>query len=438
MKQAFLTVDLGFGDAGKGTITDWLCHTGAKIVVRYNGGCQCGHAVQLLNGRQHIFSQFGSGTFNGATTFLSRFVLVNPLLLMKEAEALANLGVINPNEKIFIDGKCLMTTPFHRAINRLTEIARGDKRHGSCGKGIGDTVAYNLTYPGMAPLLGDLKDINELRNKLVVLRDNKRKEARTLALPRTTLVEQELSTLFDDNVFDHILERYRAFSKTYRIVDSEFIGDCLNHTKTSIVFEGAQGVLLDEWLGFQPFTTWSTTTLGNAELLLKECNYVEPIVRMGIMRAYATRHGAGPFITEDDELKFQDFNNITNDWQGKLRIGWPDMVMARYATNCILSDGEKLDTIALTCVDRIQSMKEIKVCTDYIDGTGSDFDPVSYIAKTILPSMAQQLTMRLMTARPKYVQAPPSDLPYVIESATGVKVGIISSGPTRLDKKAVA
>ena len=148
-KQAILTVDLGFGDAGKGSIIDFLAREhNAHTVVRFNGGAQAGHRVVAKQG-EHVFSQFGSGTLAGARTHLSRFMLVEPLAMLAEAEHLMQLGIRDPFGMVTIDEKALITTPFQRAVNRLKELARGNGRHGSCGMGIGETMADWIAHRGM-------------------------------------------------------------------------------------------------------------------------------------------------------------------------------------------------------------------------------------------------------------------------------------------------
>src|SRR3954452_5420312 len=133
MQHALLTVDLGFGDAGKGSIVDFLARAhAAHTVVRYNGGAQAAHRVVTSSPspREHVFAQFGSGTLAGAATHLSRFMLLDPLAMLEEARHLAALGS-DPLQRTTIDEGAPIITPFGRAINRLRELARGSQRHGS-------------------------------------------------------------------------------------------------------------------------------------------------------------------------------------------------------------------------------------------------------------------------------------------------------------------
>jgi adenylosuccinate synthase len=122
-------VDLGFGDAGKGTVVDWLCATRpVPAVIRFNGGAQAGHNVVTEDGRAHTFAQFGSGSLRGVPTFLSRFMVVDPLALTAEADHLSTLGVPSPYSLLTVDRSALVATPYHRLANQARELARGADR----------------------------------------------------------------------------------------------------------------------------------------------------------------------------------------------------------------------------------------------------------------------------------------------------------------------
>ena len=129
----YIVADLGYGDAGKGTVVDWLCsHGGAEpvhTVVRFNGGAQAAHNVVAPDGRHHTFAQFGSGTFTpGVRTHLSRFMLVDPAALAAEAAHLGSLGIRDALDRLTVDRDALLTTPYHRAANQARERARGDAK----------------------------------------------------------------------------------------------------------------------------------------------------------------------------------------------------------------------------------------------------------------------------------------------------------------------
>ena len=179
-RQAIFIADLGFGDAGKGSITDFLTRQlSAHTVVRYNGGPQAAHTVVTGDGKQHTFSQFGSGTLLPSTkTLLSRFMLINPLNMLKEERHLKELGITDALQRTQIDRRALVITPFQKAINRLKEIARAENRHGSCGEGIGECMADTLKYGDAMLYAGDLQDRATLSKKLRYLRAAKQDRVR--------------------------------------------------------------------------------------------------------------------------------------------------------------------------------------------------------------------------------------------------------------------
>ncbi len=181
MNQVFLTVDLGYGDGGKGTIVDYLTRAhDAHTVVRYNGGAQAGHRVVTTDGRDHVFAQWGSGTLAGAATHLGPWMLVDPLAMVPEADHLRSLGVADVWERITLDRRALIITPYQRAANRLQELARGAGRHGSCGMGIGETVLDALNHEAFALRAGDLRTPDVLRAKLRDLRRINRAKVRPI------------------------------------------------------------------------------------------------------------------------------------------------------------------------------------------------------------------------------------------------------------------
>ncbi|MFF5210245.1 adenylosuccinate synthetase [Streptosporangium sp. NPDC000396] len=392
MTEHVIVVDLGYGDAGKGTVVDWLCAQGpVGAVVRFNGGGQAAHNVVLPDGRHHTFAQFGSGTFRGVPTHLSRFMIVDPLALASEAAHLGGLGVPDPFGLLTVDREALLATPYHMAAGRARELARGEDRHGSCGMGIGETMAYALDHPGLAPTAGDCESPARLARKLHAVR-----EALSVAGPPV----------------EDCVAAYRAFAERVTLVDSSFVTGLLG--RQPVVFEGAQGVLLDEWHGFHPYTTWSTTTFANALALLDGA----PAVRLGVLRTYTTRHGPGPLVTEDPTLELPEAHNGTGPWQGPFRAGHFDAVAHRYA----LAAAGGADALALTHLDVPVS----RMCVSYDIGelpvgTAGDLDRQA------------RLTERLLKARPRYVENV-DDWPPAVADALGVPVCLGSFGPTAADK----
>ena len=439
MQQAFLTVDLGFGDAGKGSIVDFLTRTsGAHTVIRYNGGAQAGHRVVAVASdgvtrQEHVFAQFGAGTLAGAATHLSRFMLLDPLAMLTEATHLQALSGADPFRRTTIDAAAVVITPFQRAVNRLRELLRGANRHGSCGMGIGETVADHVAYGDRVVLAGDLSHRDRLYRKLAFLRrvNLAKIQPHQAQLAGCEQAAVELALLCDPAWDEWLLDVYEAFGARAQIVPGDYLAILLAQPG-AVVFEGAQGVLLDEWRGFHPHTTWSTTTLANAEQLLVEARYQGQVTRVGITRAYATRHGAGPFVSEDATLTaaLPDACNGLGAWQQGFRVGWLDLVMLRYALAVV----GPLDYLAVTCLDRLAALDEIKLCSHYQTAAGC--------CETLQPSplpqdldYQAQLTRQLLDARPHFVTLP--DRHALIDglaTALGVSVRLLSYGPTAAEK----
>ena len=362
MNDHVIVVGLGFGDEGKGAVVDALCADGpVSAVVRFNGGAQAAHNV-IAGGRHHTFSQFGSGTLAGVPTWLSRYVLVEPIALATESRELEALGVANPLSLMSIDADALLTTPFHVAANRARERARGGDRHGSCGKGIGETAWYGLLAgasegdvvegqrvlgePGPAPTVGDCLNPAVLRRKLDAL---------------ARFYEPLIGAGPD---VDELAGLYAAFADAVRITTGDEAGRLADTGR--LVFEGAQGVLLDETYGFHPHTTWSTTTPRNAKALLGG----RRARVLGVTRTYQTRHGAGPLPTEDQAVldRFPEAHNGTGEFQGAWRAGHLDATLLRYAVECCGG----IDGLAVTHLDA----RGLKVATPSLEEMP---DPVAYL-----------------------------------------------------------
>ncbi|MFL5345650.1 MAG: adenylosuccinate synthetase [Hyalangium sp.] len=363
--SVFVIVDLGFGDSGKGLLTDFLVRrTGASLVVRYNGGAQAGHNVVTPDGRHHTFAQFGAGTFlPGVRTFLSRHVVVHPTALLVEAAVLQGKGVEDVFSRVRISERARVITPFHQAANRLRELARGDARHGSCGVGVGETVQDSLEHPAEAVQAGDLRDGAVLRSKLRRIRERKHAELSALwALGRTVpAMERERGIFEREEVLDAWIEQATRLAKLGLVVPDSTLTGWMEEA-SSVVFEGAQGVLLDEWKGFHPFTTWSCCTASNALELIAESAPDAQVTRVGVLRSYAVRHGAGPLPTETKMLRpGATEHNAFNDWQGPVRYGWFDAVLARYALDVLGG----VDVLALTHLDAPSPSRSWAVCSAY-------------------------------------------------------------------------
>jgi len=403
MTNHVIAVGLAFGDEGKGSIVDYLCSPyvpdPAQAVVRFNGGSQAGHNVVTGDGRHHCFAQFGSGTLQGARTHLSRFMMTDPLTLIAEAARLEETGVRDPFSLLTIDPGALLITPYHVAANRTREQARGTARHGSCGMGIGETAAYAAAYPEVAPRFGDLLTPRVLSGKLAVLRDY-------LGL------DAGLTDPYDGIAGRLLSSPLRKLAGKTAVADADVLPGLL--AVTPVVFEGAQGVLLDERHGFLPHVTWSDTTFANAETLLGE--YGVTAVRLGVVRTWMTRHGAGPFVTEDPALALPELHNVTGPWQGRVRQGHFDAVALRYAL-----DIAGADAIAVTHADTA-ARGGLRMCRAWRDDTGQRL----YLPGDLWASPG--LTALAGRCQPVYGPGP-ADWPGAIGQALRTPVMVISSGP---------
>ncbi|MFJ4655552.1 adenylosuccinate synthetase [Nocardia sp. NPDC088792] len=433
-----IVVDLGFGDAGKGATVDWLCapETGLDVaaVVRFNGGAQAAHNV-VAGGRHHTFQQFGSGTLAGVPTLLSRYMLVEPIALAVEARALTRLGVADPLSLLHVDERALLTTPIHGAANRCREDARGTSRHGSCGIGIGETAHYALGHD--APRVADCLRPDVLRRKLIALAEH----YRPLLAGSAHRYEP----------VDALVETYTAFAEAVAILPGNQLAAFADQGR--LVFEGAQGILLDEWRGLHPYTTWSTVEPRNARAMLARIGARAYV--LGVTRSYMTRHGAGPFPTEDAGLAIPERHNGTGRYQGEFRRGHLDPILLRYAIDAC--DG--IDGLAVNHLDALDASRQgtgevpasngrgpateaatpgpqsdptdIRTATGYLTADGY-VDRLECGAWQDLAHQ-QRLTGLLSGATPVLSELP-ADVPGYLEERLGVPVVVTAHGPDRADR----
>ena len=435
-----VVVDLGFGDAGKGGVVDALCAPGGPAaragtrvpaVVRFNGGAQAAHTVVLPDGRRHTFAQFGAGTFHGVPTLLSRQVLVDPLALGAEAAALAGRGVVDPLGLVSADAAALLATPWHAAVNRARERARGAGAHGSCGRGIGETVAFAAAHPEAAPRVADAAGSPErLRRRLAVVADWARATIAGLGLP---CPPAELPAVAD------VAAVYGTFARRVAVVDGEALLRRLL-AAGPVVFEGAQGVLLDERYGFHPHVTRSTTTPRNALDLLAaagvDAGDRDLVACWGVTRTYATRHGAGPLVTEDEALAplLPEPDNGTGRWQGRFRLGYLDLVTLRYAREA----AGRVDALAVTHLDRLAALAaagRLLLAPAWRSPAGDLLERLPVAAEPDLPGQ-RRLTALVAGCRPVLVPAPadPAELAGLLATELAAPLALTSSGATSRDK----
>jgi adenylosuccinate synthase len=303
MKRARVVIGANFGDEGKGLITDYLCAQGAGMVVRFNGGGQAGHTVVTPHydnqaSMRHVFRHFGSGTLLGIPTFLSQFFVCNPIVALKEADELIDLGI---NPIVYAHPNCLVTTFADMIINQERERALGPKRHGSTGTGFNETINRS-TLPELTITMSDLWNGMSLEDKL-----------KTIC---TKYAEYRTGKPIED--IDMMIAAFIRLNKKFAdAVHPLGIAQCPDP-----VFEGAQGLMLDQNnRDYYPNLTRSNTGMKNVRILCAQAGIPESAIEAYyVSRTYLTRHGAGKLPGEDPKLSYEDYTNRTNEWQGALRF----------------------------------------------------------------------------------------------------------------------
>lgn len=350
-RTATAVIGAAWGDEGKGLLTDALSDP-STVVVRHNSGAQAGHTVQTDDGRRHVFHHFGSGTLQGAMTYLSQFFVCNPIAFGYEKIVLKDMTDAAP--RVYVHPDSLVTTPWDMMINQMVEEARGSARHGSCGMGFNETIQRSR-HPELALTVRDIADLasRDFCDYLVRIRDDYVPD-RLKALGVS--VSPAWSTrLASPGTFSMFIDACANFLDMVGIARG--MNDEIFARSRSFVFEGAQGLLLDAARGAFPYVTNSRTGLTNIVSLAHEIG-LEALQVIHVTRAYATRHGAGPFPRECAGLKYDDKTNVPNEWQGTLRFGDLDIdllaesIMRDYAAQN-LSWLRIEQRLAVTCLDQV-------------------------------------------------------------------------------------
>ena len=313
-----------FGDEGKGIITDYICSKFKSnedvLNIRFNGGCQSGHTVVKSDGRRHIFSHFGSGSFNkNNITYLASPFIINPILFGKEYKILKEKGV---DPKVYVHKDCIVTFPIDMMINHLVEAHREGEKHGSCGVGIYETVLRNRNYKKLT--IGYIKDNLDKVVEMIVDVVHQYTPKRLAELGVTINAEKSELTK-NSGVFEHYTEDLKYMLDQIKIVDDSILTNYDN-----IVFEGGQGLLLDcANEEYYPNLTPSSTGIENVMSILRGMENCDVSICY-VTRSYFTRHGAGKFKTEcvsTDITKsgLIDKTNQTNEYQGIFRYGYFDL-----------------------------------------------------------------------------------------------------------------
>jgi adenylosuccinate synthase len=353
-RAAQVVIGANFGDEGKGLITDYLAsQTREALVVRFNGGAQAGHTVVTPAGFRHVFHHFGSGLLANAKTYLSRFFICNPVIFCQEMNELLNCSV---RLAVFADPQCLITTQFDRVLNQMLERSRGDARHGSCGVGINETVARSQ-HPRYAIRLGDLADPDKLMIRLIAIRDE--------YVPKRL---SELGLMADaDMAAIRALDALEQFTRCCRIFNGlvEPANDRILRKFETVIFSGAAGLLLDEQHHWFPHVTRSRTGLHHVVQIAQAAS-INSLDVYYTTRAYATRHGPGPFPTEMPlPYDISDDTNTETTLQGPMRYGLLSLDTLHGVTERDLRVAKGMDVApytAVTCLDQVG--KQVRYVVD--------------------------------------------------------------------------
>lgn len=434
--KIYVVGGLLYGDEGKGTTVEYLVHSNKEncnLVVRFCGGPQAAHHVVLDNGEWHCFSQFGSASFEkNSYTLLSKFMNISPTNLHVEEEILIKKKCSQISKRLLIDKECFIVTPYHKLLNRVNEMILDEKSNGSTGLGVG--VCFEDSFnalPDFFPKGREIKELNrddskiytclqvkdlvdlgdeELLKKINSIKTEKLTQYKCLIDNFKSIINQEnketieaqlkkinncVLEILKGNPVDKLIDFYYNFSNKFKknfCNSEEVIYKHLNNNEI-IVFEGAQGMLLDKIYGFYPHLTKSICSDDNAIKLLEnikikyDYDYREKneYIKLGILRAYSSRHGNGPFISLNNDLNkvIVEEHNQYNQWQGTFKIGFFDILMAKYGIEIF-----KPDYLVITCLDKMipifldnqnKVVQQYKINKDCIDDKNKIYISISQI-----------------------------------------------------------
>jgi adenylosuccinate synthase len=410
-------IGLQWGDEGKGKIVDFLSDN-FDAVVRFQGGHNAGHTIKVGD-QTFKLSLLPSGIIRGKFSVIGSGVVVDPIALFSEIEKIENAGIKITPENLAIADNCCLILSVHRELDQLLELQKGDNKIGTTGRGIGP--AYEDKVGRRALRICDLRDQEVLKNRIENLLFYHNLLRQSLGAKKVELndILQELKPI-QNKILDFTKSSY-DIAKNLKEMQA-------------VMFEGAQGALLDVSFGTYPFVTSSNTIAG--QIALGSCLGIAEIHKtIGILKAYTTRVGSGPFPTElHDEIG--EFIRIEGNEVGTVtgrnrRCGWFDAVLIKQVINL-----SSIKEVALTKIDVLDKLDKIKICVGYkIDGIEFDYLPQSIeLWNKIEPIYIEMQGWKQSTvgiqSRDKM---PKLALDYIakIESLCGVRVTIISTGPKR-------
>lgn len=431
-----------WGDEGKGKVIDVLTDK-ADLVVRYQGGSNAGHTV-IAEGKKRVLRLIPSGILHdGKVCIIGNGVVMNPLDLIEEIEAMRATGV-EPKGRLFISTRTQMVMLYHRALDKAEEAARAPgKKIGTTGRGIGPAYAAKVSRTGLR--CGDMlasnfldlvrEQVEETNAKLRMLRSERVDDGDDIEVPGCTVKGYQLDA-------DELVAIYRTVQEKLApyVIDTVPMLHEAKKAGKSILLEGAQGTMLDIDFGTYPFVTSSNPTSGGAcigsGLSPRDIDCV-----VGVVKAYTTRVGEGPFPTElynavdmlDEDGKVMaerghEFGAVT---KRPRRTGWYDAVIARYAQQV-----NGVDYWALTKLDVMDVFPKIKICVAYeLDGKRIDYIPSSASELARVKPIYEEMDgwMCETSNVTRMEDLPPKAKAYVdrLVELSGGKLGILSIGPAR-------
>ncbi len=410
-----------WGDEGKGKIVDWLSNQ-AEIVCRFQGGNNAGHTI-VVKKKKIALSLLPSGIIRkNKISIIGNGVVVDPVALLEEIEKLNKFGVKVNSKNLIISENATIIFSFHKNIDKIREKRKGPNKIGTTGRGIGP--AYEDKVGRRAIRFGDLIDEESLNEKIRNILDYH------------NIILQGLKS--KPLKFDEIKKEISFFKKKIiRFVNR--ISPVLMEAKLKgkkVLFEGAQGILLDVDHGTYPYVTSSNTIPSNASsgsgVPVKQIGFI-----LGIVKAYTTRVGSGPFPSELKNKIGQKLGTIGNEFGTvtgrQRRCGWFDAVIVKHSINISGIDG-----IALTKLDVLDTFKEIKICTGYrLNGKKIDFFPSSEFKQKNLEPIYETHKgwMQNTQGSKSWGQLPALAIKFVrrVEELLGTQVSILSTSPRRED-----
>jgi adenylosuccinate synthase len=410
-----------WGDEGKGKVVDWLCAR-ADTVVRFQGGHNAGHTL-VINGIEYKLSLLPSGIVRpGTLSIIGSGVVVDPAALVAEIDRVREKGVKITPENLILAENATLILPVHGALDRAREAAKGSGKIGTTGRGIGP--AYEDKVGRRALRVCDLRDAAEVKRKVEELLNHHNVLLKGLGAPTLTVEEIVGPLMFiAPRVLSHAAPAWRVLQDEIK-------------KKRRILFEGAQGLMLDVDFGTYPYVTSSNTVSGQAAtgagIGPKNIGTV-----LGICKAYTTRVGSGPFPTEDKTEIGEKIGAIGKEFGvvtgRKRRCGWFDATMVRQAVQVGGIDG-----LVLTKLDVLDGFPELKVATSYkLRGETLDYFPASEADQAAVEPVFETIKGWNATTRGarSFDQLPPEAVSYIkrLEELVGCPIYLVSTSPERDD-----